>query len=84
MRTLIPQILDVNVLSWEDHVPNSWVALDKEIKYEDNEFSIVGIKNMVKIWLKIDRRKLKIRFLERKIDCPINIELAQWEKLKVY
>jgi hypothetical protein len=73
VRTLNPQILDVSVLSWEGHALNSleklWATLDKEFEYEDNELSTVGFKNMVKGWL-----KTKIRFLEGKTNCPINIK----------
>lgn len=79
MKTLIPQILDVNVLSWEGHALNSLkklrATLDKEFEYDDNELSIVRFKNVVKRWLKIERSKLKTSFLEGKIDYPINIEL---------
>lgn len=43
VKTLIPQILDASVLSWEGHTPNSleklWATLDKEFEYEDNEIS---------------------------------------------
>jgi hypothetical protein len=29
-------------------------TLDKEFEYEDNELCIIGFKNMVKRWLKIE------------------------------
>ncbi len=87
MRTLIPCILDISVVSWEDHHPNSIeklkLDLDKEFEHEDNKLSIVGFRNVVKRWLKIKRNKLKIRFLEGKTECLINIEHVHWERLKV-
>jgi len=52
------------------------VGLDKEFEYVDNEFSVVGFKNVVKRSLKTKRNKLKARYIVVKKDCPINIELA--------
>ncbi len=56
MRTLIPWILDINVVIWEGHEPLSLdklrATLDKEIEYMGNELSTVGFKNVVKRWLK--------------------------------
>jgi hypothetical protein len=87
VRTLIPCILDINVVSWEDHHPNSIkklrLALDKEFEYVDNKLSTVGFKNVVKRWLKTNKNKLKIRFLEGRTKCPINIEHVHWERLRV-
>jgi hypothetical protein len=40
-------------------------TLDKEFEYVDNELSTMGFKNVVKRWLKIERNKLKSRFLAR-------------------
>jgi hypothetical protein len=51
-------------------------GLDKEFEYVDNELSMVGFMNVVKRWLKTERSKLKARYMARKKDCPINIELA--------
>jgi len=88
VKTLIPKILDINVLQWEGHEPSSLdkfkVTLDKEFEYVDNELSIVKFKNVVKIWLKTERCKLKAIHLGGKIECPVNIEPTHWEKLKVY
>jgi hypothetical protein len=56
VRTLIPHILDVNVIKWERREPTSLeklrAALDRQFEYVNNEFSMVGFKNMVKRWLK--------------------------------
>ncbi len=44
MRTLIPRILDVNVLSWEGHALDSleklWVALNKELNMKIMSFQL--------------------------------------------
>jgi len=34
--------------------------------------------------LKLNKSKLKTRFLARRIECLVNIKLAHWDKLKVY
>ncbi len=67
-------------MEWEGHSHESLeklnVGLDKEFEYVDNEFSVVGFKNVVKRSLKTKRNKLKARYIVVKKDCPINIELA--------
>ncbi len=56
VRTLIPRILDINVMEWEGHKLESLdklrAGLDKEFEYVDNELSMVGFRNVVKRWLK--------------------------------
>jgi hypothetical protein len=56
VRTLIPKILDINVLQCEGHEPSSSdkfrVTLSREFEYVENDLSIVGFKNVVKRWLK--------------------------------
>jgi hypothetical protein len=43
VKTLIPQIHDINVVEWEgqnlESIEKLRVALDKEFEYEDNELS---------------------------------------------
>ncbi len=55
MRTFILRILNISVVSWDNHhldsIEKLRLALDKKFEYE---FSIVGFENMVKRWLKID------------------------------
>lgn len=88
MRTLILQILDINVVKWEGHEPESLdklkATLDKEFEYMENELSTMGFKNVVKKWFKTKRIKLKAKFLAGRIECPMNIEPTHWEKLKGY
>jgi hypothetical protein len=56
MRTLIPKILDINVLQWEGYEPSSLdklrVTLNREFENVENELSIIGFKNVLKRWLK--------------------------------
>ncbi len=41
-------------------------SLDKEFEYVDNELSRIGFRNVVKRWLKIERSRLKARYMARK------------------
>jgi hypothetical protein len=54
--SLIPKILDINVLQWEGHETSSLdklkVTLNREFENVENELCIVGFKNLVKRWLK--------------------------------
>jgi hypothetical protein len=45
---------------------------------------MVGFKNVVKRWLKIESSKLKAKFMGGKINCLMYIEPPHWEKLKAY
>jgi len=87
VRTLIPKILVISVLQWEGHEPSSLnklkVVLDKEFEYVNDELTIVKFKNVVKRWLKTECCKLKAMYLGGKTECPVNIEIAHWKKLKV-
>lgn len=86
--TLIPWILDVSVIDWERHESASLeklkAILDKQFEDINNELSMVSFNNVVKRWLKIEKSKLKARFMVGKKDCPINIEPTHWERLKEY
>jgi hypothetical protein len=57
------------------------ITLDKEFEYFENEPSTVGLRNVVKRWLKTKRNKLKSRFLGGRSKCLVNIELVHWENL---
>lgn len=52
VKTLILQILDINVVEWEGHNIESLeklkVALDREFEYLDNELSMIGFNNVMK------------------------------------
>ncbi len=58
--------------------------MDKEFEYLDNEFSMVGFRNVVKRWLKIEKSILKARYMARKKNCSINIEPDYLVRLKAY
>lgn len=75
-------------MEWKGHNIESLeklkVALDSEFEYVDHESSIAGFGNVVKMWLKTKKNKLKAQYVVRKKDCPLNIEPVGWERLKVY
>jgi hypothetical protein len=52
------------------------MSLDKELENVDNELSMIEFKNVVKRWLKIKRSKLKARYMAKKKNLSINIELV--------
>jgi hypothetical protein len=56
VRTLIPWILNVNVIDWEHHEPTSLeklrATINRQFEYVDNELYVVGFRNVVKRWLK--------------------------------
>jgi hypothetical protein len=46
VKTLIPQILNINVVGWEGHKPESLeklrASLDVKFEYMDNELFLIG------------------------------------------
>lgn len=67
LRSFIPRILDVSVVSWKDQAPSSVqklrAALDNEFEYVGTALSEKGFKNAVKRQLKTERSKMKGWFL---------------------
>jgi hypothetical protein len=75
-------------MEWKGHNIESFeklkVALDSNFEYVDHELSMVGFGNVVKRWLKTKKNKSKAQYMVGEKDCPINIELVGWERLKAY
>ena len=88
LRSLIPRILDVSCVQWENQSVNSVEklrkTLDNEFEYVGTHLSDKGFKNAVKRQMKIERSKMKGWFLNGKKECPINIEPDQWARLCEY
>lgn len=88
LRSLVPRILDVSCVKWEDQSPSSIEklrsALDNEFEYLENNLSERGFKNAVKMQMKTDRSKMKAWFLSGKKACPVYIEPDQWARLCEY
>ncbi len=76
--TLVPWMLDVNIIHYDEHDPNKLVelrlALDNEYEYLENELFDKGFKNEKKRFLKGERNKLKTRFSQGLTMCPMNIQ----------
>ena len=88
LRSLVPRILDVSCVRWEEQSPSNIEklrnALDNEFEYLDNNLSERGFKNAVRRQMKTDRSKMKAWFLGGKKDCPVYIQHDQWARLCEY
>ncbi len=60
------------------------MALNDEFEYLENELFERGFKNAIKRFLRGEKNRLKARFQQGLIMCPMNIQLNPWERLKVY
>jgi hypothetical protein len=60
IRMLIFHILDISVVEWEGHGIESLeklkAVLDRDFEYIDNELSMIGFRNVVRKWLKIEEQ----------------------------
>jgi hypothetical protein len=69
MRMLIPQILDISVVEREGHklksIKKLRAILDKEFENEDNELSIIGLKNAEKRMVEDRMKHVEILIPER-------------------
>ena len=88
LRSLVPRILDVSCVRWNDQAPNRVEklrsAIDSEFEYVGQQLSEKGFKNAVKRQMKTERSKMKSWFLSGKKDCPLTIEPDQWARLCEY
>jgi hypothetical protein len=88
VRTFVPRMLDISIVDWDSHKPESLKklrdALDCEFEYVGNPLSMVGFRNAIKKFLKTERSRLKARYMARQTKCPINVQPQQWECLKEY
>ena len=88
LRSLVPRILDVSCVRWEDQSPSSVeklrIALDNQFEYLGNPLSDRGFKNAVKRQMKTERSKMKAWYLGGKKECPVYIEPDQWARLCSY
>jgi hypothetical protein len=88
LRLHVPWVLDISIVDWElqraESVQLLRDKLDAEFEYVGNHLGTQGFRNAIKRYLKSEHSRLKTRFLSGQTDCPLHIEPAQWEKLKVY
>ena len=88
LRSLVPRILDVSCVKWNDQDPHSVEklrsAIDNQFEYVGTHLSDKGFKNAVKRQMKTERSKMKGWFLSGKKECPVSIEPDQWARLCEY
>ena len=88
LRSLVPRILDVSCVVWNEQAPQSVEklrsAIDNQFEYVGNQLSDKGFKNAVKRQMKTERSKMKGWFLSGKKECPVTIEPDQWARLCEY
>jgi hypothetical protein len=80
--------LDISIIPWEKQKPESIQklrdALVAEFEYVDNHMSLRGFRNAIKRFLKMERSRLKTKYVGGQTDCPIYIQPQQREALKSY
>ena len=88
VRTAVPRILDMSVLSWEGqstHVLNELRdRLDQDFEYVGYSLSEDGFRNAIKRFMKIERSRLKTKYPEGHKECLVHIEEDQWNRLIKY
>jgi hypothetical protein len=88
VRTFVPRLLDISVVNWESHRPESLKklqdALDGEFEYVGHPLSMLRFRNAIKRFLKAERGRLKSKFLAGQTECPVYVQLDQWKRLKKY
>lgn len=89
MRAFAPVILDMSVIDWDKHKPQTLKKLkesmDLEFEYVGGSLSNKGFRNAVQRFLRGERCRLKkLSNPENDDDCPVNIDPEQWKRLKAY
>ena len=88
IRNFVPKILDMSIVEWEKHPPNTRrkvrEALDDEFEYIGHSLSMSGFRTAVTRYMKSERSRLKTRWLSGKEKAPLHINEDQYECLKSY
>jgi hypothetical protein len=88
IRSLVPRLLDMSIIEWKGHRPESLEklreALDLEFEYIGCPLSMRGFRDAVKRFMKTERSRLKGKYLAGDTQCPLHIQPAQWENLQAY
>ena len=88
VRTFVPRILDMSVLSWEGQSTSALnllrERLDRDFEYVGYSLSENGFRNAVKRFMKTERSRLKVKYREGHKECPVHIEEDQWNRLIKY
>jgi hypothetical protein len=88
MRTSVPRMLDMSVLSWKeqslDAIAELREHLDRDFEYVGYHLTKFGFRTTVKRFMKLEHARLKRQYQEGHVACPIHIEEEQWTRLKEY
>jgi hypothetical protein len=88
MRTSVPRMLDMSVLSWKEQSPDAIAELreylERDFKYVGYHLTEPGFQNAMKRFVKSECARLKRQYQEGHTACPIHIEEEQWTRLKQY
>jgi hypothetical protein len=88
VRTFVPRMLDINIVDWDNYKPKSLrrlrEALDAEFEYVGNPLSMVGFRNAIKRFLKMERSRLRAKYMAGQSAFPVTMQPQQWESLKQY
>jgi hypothetical protein len=88
VSTLVPRLLDISIISLEklklEFIQKLKDALNEEFKYANNHMNLRGFHNAIKKFLKMEKSRLKSKFVAGQTQCPIYIQPLQWEAQKAY
>jgi hypothetical protein len=77
VRGYVSKMLDISIIHWDEHNPKTLKklreTLDAEFDYLDHPLSLQGFRNTIKRFLKIERFRLKTRFLAGNENCPAHV-----------
>ena len=83
LRDLAPKIVDMSVVEWSQHRPQTLQrlrdALDNEFEYVGNPLSLAGFRSAVTKFLKSERCRLKVQYLSGNVEAPIHVKDDQWD-----
>jgi hypothetical protein len=88
IRDLVPKILDMSVVEWSKQKPQAVKklkeALDGEFEYLGQPLSMAGFRAAITRYLKSERNRLKSKWLQGCVDCPLHVDDDQWDRLIEY
>ena len=77
IRNFVPKILDMSIVDWRKHLPNTLTklreALDDEFEYVGHSLNMFGFRTAVTRYMKSERSRLKTRWLSGKEKAPLHI-----------
>jgi hypothetical protein len=88
IHSLIPRILDLNVIEWEGQktvaIEKLQDAMDIDFDYVPITLSQRGFRNTIKRFMKIEHSRLKAQYMVGDIACSVHVDPIQWDRLQDY